>query len=829
MLDIISDLRVGARNLVRRPGLALGATLTIALGIGATTTVYSVVDGVILRPLPYEGAGRLVAIGATTGSGEPDPETGLQELGQMMSDVYLRYGERARSFERVAALAPYRQLVSDQDDVEEQVAGARIGPELLDMLGVTPVLGRTFLPEEFSLEGRVALITYEYWQRRYGRDPGVLGQPLESVPTPEGRSTIVGILPEGFVPPETFFPAGESPQIYAPLPMADPGPGRFVRFTVRALGRLAPGATLEQAREEAARIADEVRLELAGLPVPPLGPSGIGLNDLHAQTVGTTGRALWVFLGAAGLLLLLARALDRRQELGVRLALGAARARLVRLLFGEAAVLSLVGGASGVALAYGGVATFLAYAPASIPRLSTVAVDGRVLAVAALTTLAVGLAAGLIPALRLTGRAPWERLQSGGRTASEPGSRLRAVMVGGQIALAVVLLSGAGLLFNSFLRLRARDPGFEPEGLIAIASPPRGPVRIGPGQVGVMWQQWDPVLEALSAVPGVDMAAAVNTLPLQAPTWAPEISLAGDAPQTLREGIAGYVVTPGIFETMGIDVLQGRALELTDRSDAERVVVVNEEFVRTELQGGPALDVLVTREVSALPPLMRGAGFVPDSESVAMRIVGVVEDVVQAGTEDGPGPAIYVPYAQADFAQLGNFQTVVRTALPLEAVGADLRRALTEAGRLPQNIDTMWERMSEIRATPRFQALLIGAFALVAILLAAAGLHGSLAHTVRRRQRELGVRIALGADRATVLRMVLRQGIRVALAGLALGLLGVLALTRVFASFLYGVEPYDPVTLLGVALVLLLVCAAACLAPARKATAVDPVRVLQAE
>jgi predicted permease len=829
-----SGLRTSVRNLAHRPALAIGVALTIGLGIGATTTIYSVVDGVILRPLPFQDPSRLVAIGGVAyGDGSFDTETGLQELVPMSSSVYAGFRERARAVDEVAAITPSRIVLSDADGLQEQVGAARISPEFLPMLGVSPFLGRAFLAEEHSVPAApVAMITYEYWQRRYGGDPGVLGQPLESAASGEApRSTIVGILPRGFLPPDPFFDPNEPPQVYQPMPLTEAGSHVRMLFTVYAMGRLTPTSTLEQARAEAVGIATELERELDNaLMRPGATRLGIGLNDLHAQTVGSTGGTLWVFLGAAGLLLLLtamnaatlflARALDRRQELSVRLALGAGRARVMRLLVGEAAILSVVGGALGVALAYGGVATFLRFAPRSIPRLDAIAVDGRVLLVAALATLATAAAAGLLPALRLTGRGSWEHIQSGGRTVSEPGSRLRTALVGGQLALAVVLLCGAGLLFSSFMRIRAADPGFEPEGLVAVLPAATGPLRFDRTQGGAAWRRWDPILEGLAAVPGVEAVAGASLLPFQAPTWAPGVLLPEDEPEVVREGIAGYVISTGYLETIGTRVLQGRGVQASDGPDAEPVVLVNEAFVRTQLEGREALGTLLRRSV--VSPFA-------DSDMVSMRIVGVVEDVVQSRAEDGPRPAIYVPYGQADLQQVASFWSVVRTDLPIETVMPELRRTLAEHERVPQSAATMYERVATSQATPRFQAMLIGTFALVAMLLAAVGLHSSLAHAVRRRQRELGVRMALGADRKSVLGMVLAHGMRVAAVGLVVGMLATIALSRVLAALLYDMEPYDPLTLLGVAAVLILVSAVACLAPARRATSIDPVRVLSAE
>jgi predicted permease len=447
MEDAWAELKVTLRALARRPGLALGVTLTIGLGVGATTAIYGVVDGVVLRPLPYEDPSGLVTIGTLGDAAPPDAATDLQALTDINSVVYKRYRERARAFAELAALEPYRVTLSNADGAEEQIPGVRVSQELFDMLGVSPVLGRAFLPEEYALfADGVAMISYEYWQNQYGGDPDVLGRAIATLPSSGPEYIVVGVLPRAFRLPETLFAPGGLPQVYAPLPLADPPPGVVLLFPVQGLGRLAPGATLEQARAEAERLHGEISVEIAELPRMPLLQSrGIGVNDLHAQTVGATARSLWVFLGAAALLLLLtsmnaaslllARALDRTRELGVRVSLGAGRGRVVRLLLAEAGTLSLIGGAIGVALAYGGVAAFLRLAPPSIPRLDSVAVDGRVLFAATLMTLATAVGAGLLPALRLTAGRPWKALQRGGRTASDTSTGARTVLVGGQLAL----------------------------------------------------------------------------------------------------------------------------------------------------------------------------------------------------------------------------------------------------------------------------------------------------------------------------------------------------------------------------------------------------------
>ncbi|MEE8147288.1 MAG: FtsX-like permease family protein, partial [Longimicrobiales bacterium] len=407
------------------------------------------------------------------------------------------------------------------------------------------------------------------------------------------------------------------------------------------LGHLVPGTSVEQARVEARRIAADLVAEFPESNLTPDGhPFGIGLNGLHDQTVGTTGRALGIFLGASGLLLLLAamnagtlllaRSLDRTQELSVRIALGAGRSRVVRLLVSEAGVLSALGGAFGVLLAYGGVGIFLRYAPPSIPRLSSVSVDGRVLAVAAVVSLGTGIAVGLLPALHLTRWGPWERLQGAGRSVAEPTSRLRSGFVGGQMAVAVVLLSGAGLLFGSFMRIRAVDPGFEPEGLITMTA---RPATLRKGDSQSPWIAWNRMVAEIGTLPGVESVAGSSNLPFQSSAWSPRLLLPDDSPETVREGVVGYAVTPGYLETMSIELLQGRGIEFTDGPNAEHVALVNESFVRTQLGGRSPINLIVRR-------VAEGDGRRDQvDEILPMRIVGVVADAVQARAEDGPRPA----------------------------------------------------------------------------------------------------------------------------------------------------------------------------------------------
>ena len=816
------DLRIAARTLTRRPGLALAVIVTLALGISTTTTIFSVVEGVVIRPLPFRDPGALVSMGTTFPGREwREDVPGLMHLAGMSVANWTDLRARARSYEDVAAAEASSMLLPDRGDGPELVAGERVSSGFFELLGVTPALGRTFLPEEYRTDvadGTTMLISWGAFQRRFGADPAVVGTALDKVGIP---ATIVGVLPRDFRPPEALFPS--VPEFWMPLQPEHPRYADRGRRSVAVLGRLRGGTTVEQARAEGVRIAAELAEEHPEGNVYPNGTwFGIGVNDLHADTVGGTGRTLLIFLGASALLLLLAalnsamlllaRALDRTRELGVRVALGAGRGRVVRLLLTEAGLLALLGGGLGVALAYGGIEVFLRFAPRSIPSTDRVALDGTVLGVAVLLSVGAGVAAGMLPALRAARRAPWERLRGGGRAAAQADTRLRSWFVGGQLAIAVLLLAGAGLLLSSFVRLLTVDTGFDAQGLMSMRVDLKRP-NAPAGEED--WQAWDAVLAEVSRVPGLSAVAGTTNPPFQDPFWAPWIALPGDAPEQRREGIAGYAVTPGYFDAVGTRLLRGRGFEAMDGPDAARVAIVNEAFAREAMAGADPLGTTVRQR--------EGEG-----EGEETTIVGVVEDVVQARAEDGARPAIYFPYRQVPWPLI---QVVVRSELPSADVASALRRAVARFNPFvpPQDLRTMEARMAATRTTPRFQMVLVGSLALIALLLAAAGLYGAQAHAVGRRRRELGVRVALGAARRGILWMVVAQGLRVAVVGLAVGLTAALALTRVLSGFLFGVRPTDPLTYAGVALVLLVAAVAASLVPALRATAVDPVEVLRAE
>jgi len=814
------DLRIGVRSLTRRPGFSLVVAATLALGIGATTTIYSVVDAVLLRPLPYEDAGRLVALGNTFPGREwSDQVSGLQHLAGVSYLNFKEIRNRSRSFVDVAGGEAASVLLPDEGSGPQMVGMIRMTPGFLDLLGVTPALGRGFLPEDFGPEaGQPVILSYGAWVTRFGGDPSIVGTAVRSI---GNAYTVVGVLPADFRPPEALVP--QTTEFWMPLDPAHPRYEARGRRSLVALGRLRPGVTLEQVRGELRNLGDALASEFPDGNVYPDGTHfGWGANDLRAETVGGAGRILVIFLAAAGLLLLVAvlnathlflvRGLDRVGELAVRRALGANQWALARQLLVESLILAALGGLMGVLLAFGGVEAFLRLGPAGMPRMAEVGVDLRVLAITGLLTLGAGLATGVAPAFRFGGGTVADRLASGGnRWASLETSGRRMSLVSLQLAVALVLAVGASLLFESFLRLRSVDPGFRAEGLVTFSMPIKRPGAMEE----TFWQGWDALLDEVRGVPGVRVGAASN-LPFQDPNWAPAIVLPGEAPDTRRTGIAGYVVTPGYLETMGIPLRAGRPLERSDGPDAEMVALVNSAFLREVLGNGDPLGVTVR---------FRG----DDGELSPVRIVGVVGDAVQARAQDGMLPAVYLPYTQLDWPVA---QVAVR---PSRGAPEDLAPVLRAAARdfspsVPVlNLSTMEDRMGATRAEPRFQASLLGSFALIAVLLAAVGLYGNLAHMVGRRRRELGIRMALGADRGRILSLVFRQGLFHTAVGFVGGTAGALLTVGILRRFLFGIGPLHlPAFFLALA-AMGVVAFTALLVPARRAARVDPVRAFQAE
>ncbi len=814
---LLQECRYALRSLWRRPAYAILAVGVMGLGIGATTTVLTVVDRVLVRTLPFPQAERLAVIGSTF----PDREwredvAGLQHLAGFSLANFLDWEQRSRAFEQLAGIEQMVVLLPDRGAGPELVQTAAVTPNFFDILQVRPALGRTFLPHEYSTGSPdVVVLSHAAWVTRYGADPSAVGQTLGSL---EGGTTIIGVLPEDFEVPEAL--ATEVNPFWFPINLDSDRYASRGRRGLSGLGVLRPEATIETARADLAAIAGDLADEFPDGNVYPDGRRlGAGANALQAHTIGATGRPIVLFAGAALLLLLmsglntanltLVRGMTRDREIGVRRALGASRGSLVRLFVMETGMLAVGGGVLGLAMAQVGIAAFRRLGPTSIPRMAEIGLDGRIALYATLITLGAGVATGLIPALRLT-RQTDRGTHGGSGTRTTSGSSIWRWTVGVQVALSMLLMVSAGLLMESFIRLRSFEPGFSPESALTFQ---QGLKR--PGTEGLATHQlWDEMLEQVDALSGYHDVAAGSNLPYQAPNWAPWVLLPDDDTDSHRTGIAGYVVTPNYFSALRIPILEGRSLERTDGPDGLPVAVVNEAFVSNHMSGrSPIGTTLRLRQEDSLREV---------------RVVGVVGNTVQGRAQEGLLPALYVPHTQTDWPSAWVFARAVGD--PLSGVDA-VRTSIAKINPYvpPRFVATMESRITATRTEPRFNASLAMAFGLVSLILSAGGLYGALSFGVRRRLHEIGVRMALGATRLSVLRLVLAQGLGITAVGAAIGLIVAQLGGGLIRAFLFEVQPTSLAAIVTVTASLLVVATLASLGPALRATRVDPVRSLSAD
>lgn len=814
---IIRWVREAARGARRKPGFTLTAVLTLGLGIGATTTILSVVDGVVLRPLPWEEGHRLVAFGVTFPQREwVDGVDDLQHLAGVSLPNARYIAERTRTLEELSGLQVAGVLLPDVGEGPELATMARVTEDFFHVLGAGVELGRLFAPEEYGpADVPPLLLSWRTWQTRFGGDPSIVGRSIRGV---EGASSpvVVGVLARDFRVPESLAPTDI--EFWEPL---DPGHPRFESRGSRSISmiaRLASGATIDDARAELTALAAEIAETYPEGSVYPDGSHfGYGVNALRDHLVGTSGRPLLVFLGAAALLLLisamntanllLVRTSDRMGELGIRRALGAGRGALFGQVMSESVLISLCGGILGVAVAWLGVEAFLRWAPA-LPRMDQVSVNARILVLTASVSVGSGILVGLLPAAGAARNDPAKSMRPGSRGVSSGSGRLRSALVTAQLGAALMLGIGASVLMHSFVRVASVDPGFSPEGLVSFRLATKRP-----GAPDVEWAAWDETLQAVNEeLPGLTSVAGTSNLPFEDPNWAPSLLFPGEAEEDMRVGIAGYAITPGYFSTIGQEVLAGRAFETGDGPDGEPVVLVNRALVARDFQDRQAL----------------GATVVVGEERMARRVVGIVEDAVVRRAEEGPSPALYVPYTQQAWPWV---KVVVRSERDFSALAPDLRRAAATVSPIVpiQSLLRLEDRIHATETAPRFQALLVASFALAALLLAAVGLYGTLAHAVGRRRREIGIRMALGAEPERVVVLVVRQAAIITGVGAVLGLSGAALVSGVLERFLFDIPALDPMGF-GVGLgVLALATGAAVLRPALRAGRVDVVRSLRGE
>jgi putative ABC transport system permease protein len=805
----LQDLRYAFRLLRKHPAFATVAVLTLALGIGANTAMFTVVHAVLLRPLAFHDPARLVLVA----------ERNNFNTISVSYENYLDWRDQSGSFDVPLQATQGATTTLTGSGEPERLSLRRMSAGLLPMLGVTPVVGRGFADSDDSTGAvPVALLGYALWQRRFGGSRDVIGRTLDFDAQP---FTIAGVLPRGF---EILQPA----DVYVPLhPWAATLPDdRNWHPGIIALGRLKEGVTRRQATTEMVAIAKRLEEQY------PTFNTGISADvvGLQEQMVQNVRPALWVLLGAVSFVLLiacanvtnllLARAASRGREVAIRTALGASRARLVRQLVIESLLLSLLGGVVGLGLAWASLGALLRLAANALPAVFSVDLDPAVLAFTFVVAAGTGLVFGTAPALRATKLDLRDVLNEGshGSTGAPRTRRFRGLLITAESALAMLLLVGAGLLLESFARLQNVSPGFQVDHLFVADVPLSQGAYSRPEQRA---EFFDRVVERASALPGVRSAGAASFLPVSGGGSALHFNITGrpvNGPNDYTA--AGYrVVTPRYFETLGVPLLKGRLFAASDDERAPSVVVINATMARTYF---PNQNPLGQR-------LQLGA--TPDNDVPTMEIVGVVGDVIQ-GLDVDAKAEMYLPYRQGD-RLLPAFQlsVVMRTAGEPLSQAAALRAAISgiDPGQPLVKPRTMEDNVATSVAQPRFRTWLIGIFAGLALLLAAIGIYGVLSYSVTQRTREIGIRVTLGADRSHVLRTVVGEGLRFTLLGVALGGAGGLAVTRVLQGFLFGVNAFDPGAFLGAAILLIVVAVAAALGPARRALRVDPMVALRNE
>jgi predicted permease len=799
--EMFQDLRLGVRMLIKHPSFTVVAVLTLALGIGANITIFSVVNAVLLRPLPYPDADRLVYLWSEA------PAQNIRERASAYGNV-VDWREQNKSFEDIAASDPTVVTLTGAAE-PEQVMSIRSSANYFPLLGVAPMLGRTFTADEEQQKVRVVVLSHGLWRRRFGASPNLLGQTLEI----DGVSSqVIGVMPEHFrgdegTPvwePHTLFPDWEAQK-------AQRGAGSW-----RVVGRLKPQVSLAQAQTEMSAIAQ--RLEQAY----PDANKGLGINlvPLQLQYTGSNVRlALWMLFGAVVLVLLiactnvanlmLARGIAREREMAIRIALGAGRLRLIRQLLTESGLLVLLAGAIGLLVANWGIRAVLSFSPANLPRLDGVAIDAKVLAFTTIVSLLTGLLFGLAPALKISQTQPGAVLKAG-RSAS--GSGLRGLLVITEFSLAVLLLAGAGLLLRSFSKLQAVDPGFDPARVLMMQLTPE---RNGTAdQWRVFYQQ---VSERVAALPGVEAIGLTSEIFISG-NPAELITIEGasaEATATARIPYRRDVISEGIFQTLRVPLRKGRFFNAQDNQGAMPVTIINETMARRFWPGEEALG-----KRFKLGPAQ--------STNPWLTVVGVVGDMRRQSLERQPIAQIFRPYLQSSERRLILLIRATGEPTPLASLVRSEIRALDKTV-LVSGSATLESQLDQRVAERRLNTWLLALFSALALLLAAVGIYGLMQQSVALCTREIGTRMALGAEPRDVLRLVIGQGMGLALCGVGIGLLAAFALTQVLTGLLFSVTATDPTTFIAVPLLLLLVALLACYLPARRAAKVDPMIALRHE
>jgi putative ABC transport system permease protein len=804
MNTLWQDLRFGFRMLRKSPVFTTVAVIALALGIGANTAIFSVVNAVLLSPLPFGNPDRLVMIW------ENDTQEG-NPRNQVAPANYIDFRERNRTFEQLAFLTQTAGVNLTGGDQPERIESSAVSANFFSLLKVQPVLGPGFRPEDEKPDAEpVVVLSYGLWQRRFGGDTNIIGKTL----TIEGQSaSVVGVAPRGFQ-----FP--EKAEMWGPMPLAGEDAKVRARHSLLVIGRLKPDATLAEAKADLSTIASQLATEY---PETNTG-RGATLLTIKDQLVGDVQPALIILLGAVGFVLLiacanvanlsLARGAARQKELAVRLTLGATRGRLVRQLLTESVLLSLMGGVLGLLLAVWGIDFLLALGPTKVPRIEGVRLNWMVLGFTMSLSVLTGIIFGLVPALQASKPDLNESLKETERGASGGVGRVRArgLLVISEVALALVLLIGAGLLIKSFVRLQRVELGFNPENVLTMQlSLPFANYK-EPNQVTAFYTQ---LTERVRHLPGVQAVGIVSRLPLAGDRSTSSLAIEGRPVETGKSPEAHFrIITPDYFRAMGMVLRDGREFTADDRADAPPVVIINETVARTFWPGEQALGKRVKLG--------------PNPNSPWVTVVGVVNDARNFGLDAEAKSEVYVSYLQNP---PNRVRLVVRTGPDPTSVLAAIKREIQMMDKdLPvAQVRTMEQLLGEAVAQRRLNMVLLAVFSSVALLLAAVGLYGVMAYSVTQRTHEIGVRMALGAQSADVMRLIVGQGMVLTLIGVGTGIVGAFLLTRVMSGLLYGVSATDPVIFGSIALLLTAVAFLACYLPARRASKVDPMVALRYE
>ena len=813
MDTFLQDIRHSLRVLIKNPGFTAVALGTLTLGIGATTAVFGVVNATLLRPLPYPDADRLVRI-----QEEHPMNRGREMPAFMTSDTLEAWRENPQAIDQIAGYTG-RSFTYQDESEPVRVRGAAVSPALFPLLRATAWLGRVFTEdEEASAAQPVAVLSYARWQTRHDADPRVLGR---LITLDDVSYSVIGVMPEGF-----YFPDRET-EIWIPLTLTTPQqrPGQRFIIAFSGLARLKDGVSLAQAEAEGQIIVGRQAPLAPGMAAPTL-----RLVGFHDEMVGDVRPALLALMAAVGFVLLiatanlanllLARGAARQRELAVRAAIGAGRGRLIRQLVTESVALSVIGGGLGLAAAYWILGVLPSFAPAGIPGLGEAGIDATVLAFALAASVGAGVLFGTVPALQASRfdlvRALNEgAAQMGGGFRFRRGNRTRSVLVVAEVALALMLLVGAGLLVRSFVTLATVDPGFDPTNVLTVELNLPRPQYSDLTAANALFDQ---VLERTAGRPGVEAVGLVSSLPLTPGESLIGFRIQGQAAPTSREEMTAarpQLVSPGYLDAMGLRLVAGRFVTDQDTDSSPRVFVVNEAFASAYFPG----EEVVGQRLN----LGRGE---------PTEIVGVVGDVHHRGLDSRPQPELYFSYRQSLSGQGAPRASIVArtTGDPLALVPFLRQDILDLNPSLPiDNVMTMEARLSSSVAQPRFYALVLGVFAAGALALAMVGIYGVLAYTVSRRSREIGLRMALGADGGRIRNLVVRQGALLVGVGVAFGLAGALVTTRALESLLFGVTTLDLPTLIAVPVVLVTVAIVACYVPVRRATRVNPMDALRYE